>query len=540
MILMSSIISKKNIFFSFIVTIFTSLIIYRTLKPINFNNTNLITLENIKKSNISQNHIVLENNNILLTVNLNGGFINNIFFKKYNKIFLPSSNQKKDEIYDSYNAFQTGWFSDENNMTPHRIKTKWKVLENTKNKLVVVVKIHEIEFKKIFILEDEKLIIEDVFDNIHNSTDVVLYNYGGFSLIPDTKEKEELNFITYNNKNNLITINNKPAKKIKKENLVKDNNSWFGIEDNYFLLFAKTNDGEIYSDIDLNKNKLYYSSNDIYTPNKKYVLYILPKDESILNKHKISNILSYGFSGPMRYILDLFKIFTYLLHKTFVYTNNYTKNPLLGLFTIILIILFINCFFIFLIEKEKIKLKIHKDEKNFIENNYKEDQQNHLKYFYQKYNIKIGRLFYLSILTTISWALLNKTISLCFCFKDLGFLHIKDLMSPDPYSILNLYGLLKINIPAFISNNISTDILSLVAIFIYNNNNRINSNTFNSSEKNINFDNNSIFKTIQLFLLVTFAKTLSSAFIISLIFILIMSNIFQKITENYFLKKYNI
>jgi hypothetical protein len=545
MIKVLNIISKKNVISTFMGSLFVSLVVYRTFKPINFNNNKLITVDKIKKFNISENYIILENNNILLTININGGFINNIFFKKYNKIFLQSDNKQKDEVYDSYNCFQTGWFSDDNNTVPHRIKTKWEILKSDKNSLVLVTKIKGIEFKKTFILENDKLIMEDSFNNINNSIDVVLYNYGGFSVIPDTKEKEDYNFLTYTDQNNLITIHNQQIKKIKKENVAKSNNSWFGLSDEYFLLFAKTNDGEVYSDVDLYKNKFYYSSDDIYTPNKKYVMYILPKDKLILNNYNINGLLTYGFSGPMKYILFPFKIFVYFLHEIFIYINKLFKKPILALFLITLIILLLNFLCIFFIEKEQVKFKIHKDEKNFIENNYKEDQQKHLMYFYQKHNIKIMRITYLNILIAISWAILNKTMGLCFSLKGHKFLYIQDLMMQDPYSILNLYGLLKFKIPLLITKNISTDILSLTAIYLYTNNNKNNnllnsSSNNNSSFNNVSFDNNNVFKIIQLFLLGSLSKSLSSGFLICLIFILLASNLFKFFIQKYFNKTNNL
>lgn len=509
----------------FILGTFLLLTTYRTLYPIKTKNLELNYI-------YDKTDLVLENNNISLNIDVYGGRINKFLFKKYNHSFFFNDNHMN-------NNFETGWLCDDTRSVPHRFKTKWDILEYTKNKLVLKTKIESIIFKKTFLLEGDKLIINDTFDNL-NQPDIVLYNYGGFSLVPYTEEEKNYNLISYNHKNKLMRVQNKQLNSVQKNIVSQNLNSWFGIEDNSFILFCNSENGDVYTEMDKHKNKLFFLSNEIYLQEKKYVLYMLPKDKKTLDKYNITNIMNYDFFFLFNFFM---KPLTKITHMFFTTLEN-KKGFVFALLILILIILFINLILIFFMEKENIKLKIHKDEKKFIENNYQNnDKQNHLNFFYKKHNIKILRLISFPIIIYITWVLLNKIINLHFYLHKISFLWLENVFERDKYSLVNLYGLMGFiptKIILLINKYIATDILSITATGLYYFNRNLESN-YTKVENTISlFPNDWLFNLIQNIILpLVITRGLTSCFLLVIIFILIINNLFRISMEKYFEKKYS-
>ena len=217
------------------------------------------------------------------------------------------------------------------------------------------------------------------------------------------------------------------------------------------------------------------------------------------------------------------------------------KGFLFALFILLLIILIINLLLIFLMEKENIKLKIHEDEKKFIENNYQNNEkQNHLMFFYRKHKIKILRIMFAPIIMYISWVILNKIIILHGSLNKISFLWLDNIFQRDIYSLINLYGLLPFSLPKIITNFISTNILSVIVTFLYYINNSLQSNYMNTENpmKSL-LPNDFLFSSItNIFLPLTVTRNLNSCFLICIICILIINNIFRLVVSKYFEKKY--
>lgn len=516
--------TKKIMGITLIVGIFLSLIVYRTFSPVRFENKQTIF-------HYEKNDLVLENNKISLNVDLNGARINKILFKEYNKGFFFNEDNLN-------NDFETGWSCEDTRSVPHRTQTKWEILEHTKDKLVLTKKIENIIFKKTFLLEGDKLILEDKFNNLNNQPDIVLYNHGGFYFNSHIPEDKKNNLISYNEKGKLIRIENKQINNVKKNTVSQNNDGWFGIEDNYFLLFCNSTNGEILTEMDHKKNKFFFLSNEIYLPEKKYVLYLLPKDKSILDKYNIKNVLDYDFIFFVNFFMSPIAKLT---HR-FFYSIEKEKGFVFALLMLVLIIILLNCLLIFLMEKENIKLKIHRDEKKFIENNYQNnDKQNHLTFFYRKHNIKILRIVAFPIIMYITWVILNKIINLHFSLNKISFLWLDNIFQKDAYSLINLYGLLPFSIPTIITKHISTDILAVMLAFVYYVNNSLQGNYMKTDNNPLSslLPNDFLFSIISnIFLPLVIARNLTSCFLISIIIILIVNNLFRIIIEKYFEKKY--
>ena len=368
---------------------------------------------------------------------------------------------------------------------------------------------------------------------------MVFNNYGGFYLTTKTEKEPTYNLLSYNNKNKLIRIKNQKVNNAQKNTVSQNHDAWFGLEDKNFVLFCNSTDGNILTEMEpkTNKNKLLFFSNAVYLTDKKYTLYLLPKDKILLDKYKIKNVVNYSYF----FLFDFFLIpITKLVHNFFL--NLEQKNGfLMALIILVLIIILINVLFIFFMEKENIKLKMYQDEKKFIENNYKgTDKQNQLNFFYKKHKIKILRIMFFPILMYISWVVLNKIIKLHFPLDKMSFLWIENIFNKDQYSLINLYGLLPFNVPKMISNFISTDILSFVFVFIYYINNQLQGEyTKGDNPMKGLLPNDGLFTFIQnVFIPLLITRDIPSCMVICIIIILTINNIIRIMIGKYFEKKY--
>ena len=117
---------------------------------------------------------------------------------------------------------------------------------------------------------------------------------------------------------------------------------------------------------------------------------------------------------------------------------------------------------------------------------------------------------------------------------------IDNIFKKEQYSIINLYGLLPFNPPTMITNFISTNILSITLTFLYYINNSLQGKYMsNDSPMKGMFSNDLLFFIItNIFLPLTVTRNLTSCFLISIIIILTINNLFRLALEKYFEKKY--
>jgi YidC/Oxa1 family membrane protein insertase len=491
--------STKNILIIILSSFLIFLVTYRTLFPVN---------KNISLNSVKDGDLFLKNEELNLCVNSTGATVNNIFLKKHNYVFL---NEK--------NSFESGWLTNNGEKNIPNRNTVWQLMENTNERIILKCNIKNQLFTKIFTLEKNKLIVED---KISTPSMNGIYSYGVFSLAKNYSPP--INFISYNNKKTqLVTIPNASITPHQKQKV--GDKDWFGIEDNFFLCFCNATNGNIFlrdGDNGQNCNQIFFLSNNMLENYKKYEIYIIPKDEESLNKYNIHSVLDYGWFSFITKPLSL--LLTFFINKT--------NSGILGLILLAMIIMFLNLLLLFFIEKERVKMIIHRDEQTFIENNHSKDLDSQLAIFYKKYNIKIFRVFMIPMLMSFTWFLLNKAISLCFVLRGKSFLWISDLAAKDPYSILNLYGILNFNITSIpFATYLASDVLSIVATICFY------IHTKNLQSKKSQDQGGNILQYIHLFFILSMCKSLSSGFIITFIFIFIFNYISSKLIQAYLLRK---
>jgi hypothetical protein len=477
----------KKYIYIFIGGVFLFLVTYRTFVPQSIETFNTIKDKNITSSEVFTLQSL--DKDITISITKKGAQINNIFLEKYNYNFLSVNN-----------CFESGYLSDEERNIPNR-NTTWEIVESYQNKITLFTKISGRKFiKKIYII-DSKIIIQDY---VPPSSHIAFYSYGVFTIQKDTL----INFITFIG-NKFNQTNNKNIKKNQKQKVSNEAfKKWFGLENDFFLLFCNTENGNVFlqnSDNDINYNQMFFLSNKINQDFHEYTIYCLPKDLDILKKNKINNVIDYGLFSFL--IQPLVLIINYLYKKT--------ESVLFILLFLIIVFFLAYLRFFFILEREKFKLFIHKDAIN------RQNTEEQLMIFYEMNDIKMNKLIFNPLILYFLCFILKKILHLSFFLHQATFLWIKDLSSIDSYSIINLYGLLNfpIRIIPFISY-IATDILSIIGIMFFL---KIIPKMPNQTQNNV------LFQYINIFLLFSGAKMISSSFMLCFIIICCLNTICGKI-----------
>lgn len=432
------------------------LVTYRTVHPISKYDDKAFNFEKL-----SDNEVLIENDKVAFTLNLEGAVLHNFYFKN-KKTYGLFTNKSTNDVD---NCFETLWMSNSETELPVR-STMWELdsMEMVDNHLVVV--IHVIIDKKKFVkkitLDEYTVHIEDKFSrvNINNKLapfreDILIY--AGFSAAKTNQET--MNFISYlNNKKKILRINNKTITKDTKQK-ISQHDGLFGIENNLFLAICALDpiqQGNIFLQQNANNediNQIFCLSDALNSYNS--TLYLLPKEKSILSKYGFQNLVDYGWLAPI----------AAALHYIFNRLIDHTNSVMIAIILIALLVILINTLFIYISEKEKYKMELHNEEKQLLEKKYTgRDLQTHTVLFYKRHDIKMVRMLIATILSSLWLFPLNKAFSLTFALKDTHFLWLKDLSLQDGYSVLNLYDLIKFNpnnIP-FISY-MAFDVLSILA-----------------------------------------------------------------------------
>ena len=196
--------------------------------------------------------------------------------------------------------------------------------------------------------------------------------------------------------------------------------------------------------------------------------------------------------------------------------------------------LIINLLLTFYIEKEQFKLFLHNDELKFIENNYKHNEkQQHLNFFYNKYNIHpLKIIFFFTIFTLITWVILYYTINLySVSHQNIKFLWLTNLMGKDEYSIINLYNLLPFSINATLQSKLPTDVISIVLVYLLHLNTKKQDS---GSMDNVFFV---FFQKIQILFQLIFFKDVNNCYCLILTIIIGITLLFKMFLKNYFQKQ---
>ena len=420
--------------------------------------------DSIKKSD----RIKIENNNIIGSLNLDGGLIDDVSFKKHKKDLKNNQNVEFLNPQDTLNGFyiETGWTSINNKIKVPSKKTKWTVKGSktlTKNQSVVMQwnNGEGIIFEKNIILDDKYLF--KINQKVRNLTKekIELYPYAQITRnkIPDDIQ----NF--YISHEGFIGVFDGELKEddyedIKENKIVREaNEGWLGITDKYWMTAVVPKKGENFKSTFLFKDafKANYILNNptLVNPSSdsenEIRLFVAAKEVDTIdtyaleqNIEKFDLVIDWGwfyfFTKPLFFIIDyLFKYFgnfgiaiviiTFGIRIIFFPLANYSFRSMAKMKAV---------------QPEMMRLKeLHKEDK------VKLQQEMMALYRKEKINPASGCL---PVLIQIPFFFaIYKMLFISLEMRHQPFFGwIKDLSDKDPTSIFNLFGLIPWDPPSFL------------------------------------------------------------------------------------------
>ena len=412
--------------------------------------------------------IKVENNNIIGSISLKGGLIDDISFKKHkqnlknkkNIVFL-NPQETKDGFF-----VETGWTSVGNKIKVPSINSDWSVVGNNvlgaNQSVTLQWKNGEgIIFKKIITLDDKYLFkISQVVDNNTNQS-IDLYPYAQITRnkVPDDIQ----NF--YISHEGFIGVFNEELKEddyddIEEKKIVREaNKGWLGITDKYWMTALVPEQGKNFKSTFLYKNafKANYILNDPITiqPSSKNSsnlrVFVAAKEVETIdvyaanqNIEKLDLVIDWGwfyfFTKPLFFVIDyLFKI-----------SGNF------GI-AIVLITIGIRLLFFPLANysfRSMAKMKALQPEMVRLKEVYKEDKvklQQEMMALYRKEKVNPASGCLPILIQIPFFFAIYKMLFISLEMRHQPFFGwIKDLSAQDPSSLFNLFGLIPWDPPSFL------------------------------------------------------------------------------------------
>jgi len=420
-----------------------------------------------KKSLELSKRIELENENIVGSIMVNGGTIDDITFKKYTKdlndsekvIFLSPSNSNKGYY------IETGWTSNDNIDLPNN-KTQWKVIGNSKlspNNPVTMEWTNKQKIKFVKIIELDQKFLFKIKQEIVNKSNQTFNFYPYGQIVRNQKPEisnfyilhegflgvfdEELEEIDYDD------IEEESFKSIQKE-------GWFGITDKYWIAtIVPQSKREFRTKFLESENK--YKANYITTEgissapnqtisNEVKIFTAAKQVKDIDNYAKNENINKfdlaidwgwfYFFTKPLFFVIDYFfritgnfgiaiVLITFCVRLVFFPLANYSFRSMAKMK---------------ILQPEMTRLKeLHKDDKTKLQ------QEMMALYKREKVNPISGCL---PVLIQIPFFFaIYKMLFVTIEMRHQPFFGwIQDLSARDPTTIFNLFGLIPWNPPSFL------------------------------------------------------------------------------------------
>ena len=412
--------------------------------------------------------IKIENNNIVGTMSLKGGLIDDISFKKHKQNLENNLNVEFLNPAQTENGFyvETGWTSIGNKIKVPSRNSLWKVSGNKilgANKPVTIAwnNGNGIIFKKIIELDDKYLfkITQQVQNN--SSQPVELYSYGQITRnkIPDDIQ----NF--YISHEGFIGVFDEELKEddyedIKDKKIVREaSEGWLGITDKYWVTAIVPKNGENFKSTFLYKNayKANYILNSptIIKPSLSNSsvsrLFVAAKEVNTIDAYaaeqkinKFDLVIDWGwfyfFTKPLFFIID------YL----FKYSGNF------GI-AIVIITIDIRLIFFPLANysfRSMAKMKAVQPEMMRLKELHKEDKvklQQEMMSLYKKEKINPASGCLPVLIQIPFFFAIYKMLFISLEMRHQPFFGwIKDLSDKDPTSLFNLFGLIPWDPPSFL------------------------------------------------------------------------------------------
>ena len=412
--------------------------------------------------------IKIENNNIVGTMSLKGGLIDDISFKKHKQNLENNLNVEFLNPAQTENGFyvETGWTSIGNKIKVPSRNSLWKVSGNKilgANKPVTIAwnNGNGIIFKKIIELDDKYLfkITQQVQNN--SSQPVELYSYGQITRnkIPDDIQ----NF--YISHEGFIGVFDEELKEddyedIKDKKIVREaSEGWLGITDKYWVTAIVPKNGENFKSTFLYKNayKANYILNSptIIKPSLSNSsvsrLFVAAKEVNTIDAYaaeqkinKFDLVIDWGwfyfFTKPLFFIID------YL----FKYSGNF------GI-AIVIITIGIRLIFFPLANysfRSMAKMKAVQPEMMRLKELHKEDKvklQQEMMSLYKKEKINPASGCLPVLIQIPFFFAIYKMLFISLEMRHQPFFGwIKDLSDKDPTSLFNLFGLIPWDPPSFL------------------------------------------------------------------------------------------
>ena len=412
--------------------------------------------------------ITIENDDAIVTINTQGLKIQNISLKN-NDVHSP--------LIDSQVFAQVGFLSQTHTM-PNQ-STVWSVVESNKNFAIFktiqngIIFLQTISFDKNSMLH----IKTDVQNSMAHPISFMLFSRVNQSLneLPEKNAISHEGAILYSNS----TLNEKSYHKLKKQNFkfesTDNKKSWLGFSDKYTLVaFITTGEQKI---------------NFVHPQSQAKEIFQVDTVSSthVVNQNAISSFDTLLFIGKKR-LNNLEKLskeydiphfdkaidfgFLYFITKPiFLLLDFIYKN--IGSFAVAIVVLtlLIKLILLPLTVKSSIsmvKMKRLQPEITRLQEQYKNDKQMlgqaTIKLYKEKQVNPLAGCFPMLIQIPIFFAL-YKVLYVSTEMKNAHlFFWIKDLSSPDPTSILNIFGLLPFNVPPFLG---VLPILFGISMFFY-------------------------------------------------------------------------
>ena len=412
--------------------------------------------------------IRVENNNIIGSISLKGGLIDDISFKKHKQNLENKQNiifLNPQETEDGF-FVETGWTSVGNKIKVPSINSDWNVVGNNvlgaNQSVTLQWKNGEgIIFKKIITLDDKYLFkISQVVDNNTNQS-IDLYPYAQITRnkVPDDIQ----NF--YISHEGFIGVFNEELKEddyddIEEKKIVREaNKGWLGITDKYWMTALVPEQGKNFKSTFLFKNafKANYILNDPTTiqPSSKNSsnlrMFVAAKEVETIdvyaanqNIEKLDLVIDWGwfyfFTKPLFFVIDyLFKI-----------SGNF------GI-AIVLITIGIRLLFFPLANysfRSMAKMKALQPEMVRLKEVYKEDKvklQQEMMALYRKEKVNPASGCLPILIQIPFFFAIYKMLFISLEMRHQPFFGwIKDLSAQDPSSLFNLFGLIPWDPPSFL------------------------------------------------------------------------------------------
>jgi YidC/Oxa1 family membrane protein insertase len=412
--------------------------------------------------------VIIENHDVLVAINTQGLKIQNITLKN-NDVHSP--------LIDSQVFTQVGFLSQTHTM-PNQ-STVWSVVKSDKKSAIFKTVQNGITFLQTISFDKNSMlhIKTDIQNNVTFPISFMLFSRVNQSLgeLPEKNAISHEGAILYSNS----TLNEKPYHKLKKQNFnfesTDNKKSWLGFSDKYTLIaFITTGEQKI---------------NFVHSQSQAKEIFQVDTVSSthVVNQNAISSFDTFLFIGKKR-LRDLEEIsrgydiphfdksidfgFLYFITKPiFLLLHLICRDMDSFALAIVVLTLLIKLILLPLTIKSSIsmaKMKKLQPEVARLQEQYKNDKQMlgqaTIKLYKEKQVNPLAGCLPMLVQIPIFFAL-YKVLYVSTEMKNAHlFFWIKDLSSPDPTSILNLFGLLPFNVPPFLG---VLPILFGISMFFY-------------------------------------------------------------------------